>query len=133
VGALARALERRAFALGYRKHLAYYRLFGYAELEQILPEFATRLEPVPAAAAARFLMARLLRERDLHVDMLREAGRRFAPAERVKHYKLGRVAPLGDGRALLDTALALKEELAAAVALPESKAPLVKPTTSVCT
>ncbi|WP_176314791.1 class I SAM-dependent methyltransferase, partial [Burkholderia vietnamiensis] len=69
-------VEQRAFVLGYRKHPAYYRLFGYAELEQISRELATLLEPVPAAAAERFPMPRLLEERDLHMDMLREAGRR---------------------------------------------------------
>ncbi|WP_197422860.1 methyltransferase domain-containing protein [Burkholderia sp. ABCPW 14] len=70
------SVERCAFALGYRKHPAYHRLFGYAELEQISRELATLLEPVPAAAAERFPMPRLLEERDLHMDMLREAGRR---------------------------------------------------------
>ncbi|HBO78999.1 MULTISPECIES: methyltransferase domain-containing protein [Cupriavidus] len=69
------SMERRAFALGYRKHPAYYRLFGYAELEQTSRELATLLEPVPATAV-HFPMARLLEERDLHMDMLREAGRR---------------------------------------------------------
>lgn len=72
----AEDVERRAFALGYRKHPAYHRLFGYAELEQTSHAFATALEPVPVAAAARFPMPRLVTERDLHMDMLREAGRR---------------------------------------------------------
>ncbi|WP_246796868.1 methyltransferase domain-containing protein [Burkholderia perseverans] len=75
-GAAVEHVERLAFALGYRKHPAYHRLFGYAALEQISGECATLLEPVPAAAAERFPMARLIEERDLHMDMLREAGRR---------------------------------------------------------
>ena len=70
------SVERRAFELGYRKHPAYYRVLGYAELEQTSREFATVLEPVPATAEARFPIERLLEERDLHMDMLREAGRR---------------------------------------------------------
>ncbi len=69
-------LERRCFELGYRKHPAYHRLFGYAELEQHSPEFATLLEPLGADTLSRFPMARLLEERDLHMDMMREAGRR---------------------------------------------------------
>lgn len=69
-------VEQCAFGLGYRKHPAYHRLFGYAELERNSLEIATLLEPVPALVSARFPMERLLEERDLHMDMLREAGRR---------------------------------------------------------
>lgn len=69
-------LERRCFELGYRKHPAYHRVFGYAELEQRSSEFATLLEPLGADMLSRFPMTRLAEERDLHMDMLREAGRR---------------------------------------------------------
>lgn len=70
------ALERHCFALGYRKHPVYYRVLGYAELEEASSEWTTLLEPLPLPAASRFPMARLAEERDLHMDMLREAGRR---------------------------------------------------------
>jgi SAM-dependent methyltransferase len=70
------SIEQRAFALGYRKHPAYFRLFGYADLENTSGDLATLLEPVPIAALQRFPMSLLLQERDLHMDMMREAGRR---------------------------------------------------------
>ncbi|WP_156171267.1 class I SAM-dependent methyltransferase [Dyella japonica] len=69
-------LERLCFELGYRKHPAYHHLFGYAELELQSPEFATLLEPLGGDTLPRFPTARLLEERDLHMDMLRETGRR---------------------------------------------------------
>lgn len=70
------SLEQCAFEYGYRKHPSYYRIFGYAELDQISGELATLLEPVPLTARVRFQVGRLQEKRDRHPDMLREAGRR---------------------------------------------------------
>ncbi|KVE38159.1 class I SAM-dependent methyltransferase [Burkholderia sp. TSV86] len=69
-------LEKRCFSLDYRKHPYYHRVFGYADLERADPLLATLVEPIDVQAAALYPMPRLLEERDLHMDMLREAGRR---------------------------------------------------------
>lgn len=70
------ALENTCFAGSFRKHPAYYALFPYASLEHVDETLDTLIEPLPEHAAAAFPLAGLQAERDLHMDMLREAGRR---------------------------------------------------------
>jgi 2-polyprenyl-3-methyl-5-hydroxy-6-metoxy-1,4-benzoquinol methylase len=69
-------LEERCFSQDLRKHPAYYRIFRYVDLEQRAEWLETVLEPLSTQAAVRFPMTILKPERDLHMDMLREAGRR---------------------------------------------------------
>lgn len=68
--------EEAAFEAGLRRHPALLRLVPF---DQMVLEGATctlLLEKIPAAALAEHPMAKLKAERDLHMDMLRETGRR---------------------------------------------------------
>lgn len=68
--------ETALFRAGFRKHPAYYRVTEYADLEQESGWALILLEKIPVAATAQFSYDELLAERDLHMDMFREAGRR---------------------------------------------------------
>lgn len=70
------ALERLAFETGWRKHPAYYLCVDYEDLQQDACPQLVALERVPDAAWAAWPMDKLLAERDLHMDMTREAGER---------------------------------------------------------
>jgi hypothetical protein len=68
------ALERQAFAMGWRKHPRYYLCADYEDLHQDgYPQFVA-LERVPDAAWAAWPLDRLCAEHDPHRDMRREAG-----------------------------------------------------------
>ena len=95
--------ERLAFALGLRRHPLFLLASPYPDLEYERA-FVAALEKVPAPALARWPLEALARERDLHMDMLREAGRRSdAHAER---YRLA-MAFARRGDAALDAACGL--------------------------
>lgn len=68
--------EERAFAAGLRKHPSYYHLLPFEQLETDQAPFLVPLERIPDDAVARYPLASLRAERDLHMDMTREAGRR---------------------------------------------------------
>jgi ubiquinone/menaquinone biosynthesis C-methylase UbiE len=68
--------EDRLFETGFRRHPLYQTVVGYEGLEHEGPQVTLILEKIPAAAAARFPLEQLARERLLHMDMLRESGRR---------------------------------------------------------
>ncbi|HYD64516.1 class I SAM-dependent methyltransferase [Azospirillum sp.] len=68
--------EACAFAAGWRKHPLYLGVTPYHALEREAPPFTLALERIPDAALAAYPLARLAAERDLHMDMLREPGRR---------------------------------------------------------
>jgi len=68
--------EARCFEAGLRKHPGYYRINPYESLEEDGSQIRVLLEPVPQLASDRYPMDTLLRERDLHMDMLRESGAR---------------------------------------------------------
>lgn len=68
--------ERVAFQAGFRKHPGYYRINPFEALEHDGLTITILLEKIAPGALARFPLAALSAERDLHMDMLRETGRR---------------------------------------------------------
>lgn len=70
------ALERLAFETGWRKHPSYYLCVDYESLNQDACPQLVALERVPDAAWVAWPMDKLRAERDLHMDMTREAGER---------------------------------------------------------
>lgn len=68
--------ERVAIQSGFRKHPRGMLVVPYADLEDERTGRFTFFERVPSAANQRFSLQWLLATRDLHMDMLREAGRR---------------------------------------------------------
>jgi 2-polyprenyl-3-methyl-5-hydroxy-6-metoxy-1,4-benzoquinol methylase len=68
--------EPRLFEAGFRKHPSYYRVNAYEALETDGWQITIVLECMPALALARYPLEALKEERDLHMDMLREAGAR---------------------------------------------------------
>jgi 2-polyprenyl-3-methyl-5-hydroxy-6-metoxy-1,4-benzoquinol methylase len=67
--------ERFVLAHGWRKHPLYQQVTDYAALEEESAPLIL-IEPVPAGASRGAALADLAAARDLHMDMLREAGRR---------------------------------------------------------
>lgn len=68
--------ETQYFRAGFRKHPFYYTVSSYESLEGNGQEFLLLLEAVPEKAAQAYPLESLAAERDLHMDMLRETGRR---------------------------------------------------------
>ncbi|MEO8400417.1 MAG: class I SAM-dependent methyltransferase [Gammaproteobacteria bacterium] len=68
--------ERAAIAAGFRRHTREMLATPYDALENEQLGRLTFFERVPEAALERFPHSWLLENRDLHMDMLREAGRR---------------------------------------------------------
>lgn len=68
--------EQAAVDGGFRRHPRSMLACSFAELEEEGLETLTFFERIPDAALARYPMDKLLADRDLHMDMLREAGRR---------------------------------------------------------
>lgn len=73
---LRRALESLAFAAGLRKHAGYYLMLDYEALHHDTGPLIVPLEKLPSAALEVYPLPALKEERDLHMDMLREAGER---------------------------------------------------------
>ena len=74
---LARAWwESQFFAAGFRKHALAQKLVSYEALEHEGPDIAFLFEKIPAAVLAEYPLEALKAERDLHMDMFREPGRR---------------------------------------------------------
>lgn len=68
--------ENRMFAAGFRKHPRQMEVIGYEQREHEPGLLVFLLEPIPPAALAAYPLAVLQAERDLHMDMARETGRR---------------------------------------------------------
>ncbi|MCA9288687.1 MAG: methyltransferase domain-containing protein, partial [Phycisphaerales bacterium] len=68
--------EKRCFEAGLRRHPLMLAAVAYDALESEGWQATLVLEKVPAPALARWPLESLKGERDLHMDMLREAGRR---------------------------------------------------------
>ena len=68
--------ETMLLETGFRKHPAGQRVVGYEAIEAETLSFTAAFETTPPAALARYPLDRLKAERDLHMDMLRETGRR---------------------------------------------------------
>lgn len=70
------ALERAFILAGARKHPSTYLLCDYETMGSESGEVRAIFEPLPVAALERYPLHVLKEERDLHMDMLREAGER---------------------------------------------------------
>ena len=68
--------ETSFFEAGFRKHPLLHEMLPYESLEEEDWQITLIFEKIPAAAIARYPMTALKAERDLHMDMLRESGRR---------------------------------------------------------
>lgn len=98
--------ERRFFAAGWSKHPRYQSLTPYESLEHENDTSTLLLafERLPEATRQRFPLAYLAVERDLHMDMLREAGRR-SDAHVVRYTLAAEYVSAGD--TVLDAACGL--------------------------
>ncbi len=99
-----KAWEQCCFEAGFRKHPAYYQINDYAALEHDGPYVTILLERLPEAAAERYPLGALVAERDLHMDMFREAGSR-SDAHVARYQWAARYIRPGD--AVLDAACGL--------------------------
>jgi SAM-dependent methyltransferase/tetratricopeptide (TPR) repeat protein len=68
--------EARCFEAGFRKHPSYYRINPYESLNHDGWQIVVPLEKIPADIFARHPLGAVVGERDLHMDMLREVGKR---------------------------------------------------------
>jgi len=68
--------ERQFFEAGFRKHPFSQRIVPFEALEQEANPLTMLFEKIPQPALDRYPLATLKTERDLHMDMLRESGRR---------------------------------------------------------
>ena len=96
--------EASCFDAGFRKHPLYYRSNDYASLEHDGDQLFIPLEKLPQEALAKYPMASLREERDLHMDMLRESGSRSDAHVGRYHFAARFVRP---GDAVLDAACGL--------------------------
>lgn len=64
------------FRAGFRKHPAYYKVVPYDGIDSEDPLLFLPLEAIDAELTTRFPLEKLLEARDLHMDMMRESGRR---------------------------------------------------------
>ena len=67
--------ENAGLSTGFRKHPRYYALVPYASVEREL-SIRIPLEKIPEGPLSRHSLDSLLAQRDLHMDMSRETGRR---------------------------------------------------------
>jgi ubiquinone/menaquinone biosynthesis C-methylase UbiE len=68
--------EDRFFQAGFRRHPLYQSAVSYEALEHEGPQITLVFEKIPLPAVQQFPLAELANERMLHMDMLRESGRR---------------------------------------------------------
>jgi SAM-dependent methyltransferase len=68
--------EARAYEAGLRRHPRSMAILPYASIEQERPHVTLALEVIAIEARERYPLSALRAGRDLHMDMLREAGRR---------------------------------------------------------
>lgn len=68
--------ENRFFEAGFRKHPRSMEVLPYESLEQNVHGVLLFLEKIPAAGLSQFPLSALKAERELHMDMTRETGRR---------------------------------------------------------
>lgn len=68
--------ENQCYSAGWRKHPRYYQANDYAALQNDPEQIIILLERIPDAALSKYPLQSLREERDLHMDMLREAGSR---------------------------------------------------------
>lgn len=93
--------ENVAFECGFRKHPRYYAATPYDSLEAEQGDFAILLEKIPGPLLTKHSLESLQEDRELHMDMSRETGRR-SDAHMVR-YQLA-ADFLRDGDVVLDAA-----------------------------
>jgi ubiquinone/menaquinone biosynthesis C-methylase UbiE len=93
--------EDAAFAVGCRKHPQYYGVTPYHALETEGNSIAIPLEKLPKDALFQYPLSALLKQRDLHMDMSRETGRRSDA--HMARYQLA-ASYVRDGDTVLDAA-----------------------------
>ena len=96
--------ETRCFEAGFRKHALYYRANPYEALNRDDWQILILLEKVPTDALREYDLSNLEEERLLHMDMLRETGRR-SDAHCIRYHKAAEYIRPGD--AVLDVASGL--------------------------
>ncbi len=96
--------ESRLFEAGFRKHPACQQVVPYEEIENETLQITVALQKIPPVVLKRFPGACLAAERDLHMDMLRESGRRGDA--HVARYELARRL-VGSGEVALDVTCGL--------------------------
>lgn len=85
--------ENQLFAAGFRKHPRAMAIVPYAQLEQDGAVLTVIQERLPPAGLQHYSIERLLQTRDLHMDMLREFGRRSDAHVARYHLAAGFVRP----------------------------------------
>ncbi|GIW56376.1 MAG: hypothetical protein KatS3mg082_2780 [Nitrospiraceae bacterium] len=97
-------VEAAFISAGFRKTVASLELSPYATLDHSPPESWWVFERIPDALASAYPLKALREERDLHMDMTREAGRR-SDAHLVRYLEASRFIRPGD--VVLDVACGL--------------------------
>lgn len=96
--------ETQCYAAGFRKHPRYLLASPFGALDSKLDECTILLQKLPHEAAEKYTIADLQEERQLHMDMSREAGRR-SDAHIVRYFEAARCVRAGDR--VLDAACGL--------------------------
>jgi len=96
--------ETQCFAAGFRKHPAYYRINSFESLNHDGWQVIILLEKIPEMALLKYPLVSLRKERDLHMDMLRETGSR-SDAHVGRYFFAAKFVRPGD--AVLDAACGL--------------------------
>lgn len=96
--------ENKTFEYGFRKHPAYYRLCPYESLNEEPAKIFILLEKIPQQAIEKYSIEELNKQRVLHMDMLREIGRR-GDAHCIRYQKAAEFVRPGD--TVLDLACGL--------------------------
>ncbi len=96
--------EKKSFEHGFRKHPAYYRLCPYESLNEEPAKIFILLEKIPQPAIEKYSIEELNKQRVLHMDMLREIGRR-GDAHCIRYQKAAEFVRPGD--TVLDLACGL--------------------------
>lgn len=96
--------ESKCFAAGFRKHPRYFLASPFGSLDSVVDQCTILLEKLPTEAARKYSIADLQEERQLHMDMSREPGRR-SDAHIVRYFEAARCIRPGDR--VLDAACGL--------------------------
>lgn len=87
--------EQEAIKIGLRRHPGYFGCVDYASLNHDLGNVTLILEPVPERCREEWPLTRLALERDLHMDMSREAGSR-SDAHLIRYHHAAALVRPGD-------------------------------------
>jgi ubiquinone/menaquinone biosynthesis C-methylase UbiE len=93
--------EDAAFSAGFRKHPLYYAITPFHALEEEGNSITIPLERISNAALSRYPLKVLVEQRDLHMDMTRETGRR-SDAHMARYHLVANY--IRDGDTVLDAA-----------------------------